>query len=267
MPDAQPGGAVGHLRPGGQKGVDGQASGHLQLAPQGVLVVEEDEVGAGLPAHVGEVPGAQLPGEKDRGLQPVHEPRQLFRREGLAAPGGGGEKEVLRHPLQGQDHPVPAKALPGLLQPLSQGAPGQGGGDHHLGVGGGGPVPLGDVEGQSPLGKGAVQPGGDLLQGRDPPLKVQNGAGKSPGLALLQDLLADGGGLPQTVEAPVAHHHQGAPGKGGVVRPEQVGAGPQAVGQQGGDGAPPPPGTPSLDGGQLPGRERDEKGVHGLRHW
>ena len=53
---------------------------------------------------------------------------QLLPGEGGAAARGGGEGEVLRAALQRQGDAVPAKALGGLLQPLGQAAPGQGGG-------------------------------------------------------------------------------------------------------------------------------------------
>ena len=56
-------------------------------------VVEEDEVGPGLPAHVGEVPGAQLLGEEDGGGALMDEAVQLVLGEGDAAAGGGGRKK------------------------------------------------------------------------------------------------------------------------------------------------------------------------------
>ena len=50
---AQGHGDVGDLRPGGQHSADVQALSGLQLAAQGGPVIKEDEVGPGLPAHVG----------------------------------------------------------------------------------------------------------------------------------------------------------------------------------------------------------------------
>ena len=215
-------------------------------------------MGGPLPVHIGEVPGAQLPGEEHRGGQPAAHPLQLLPAQGPPPAGGGGEGEVLPPQLQGQDQPLRAVPIPRLLQAQLQRAPGQGGGDHHPAVGGGGGVPLRDIQGQSVAGKETVQPGAGGLQGGKAAVEVQHRPGQPPAPALPQQLLAQGARLPQSVIALVAHHHQGAPGRNGPLRPEEVGPRPQPVGQQGGGGPPAP------QGWQLPGGEGEEEGVcHG----
>ena len=192
-------------------------------------------MGPVLPAHVGEVAGAQVAGEEDGGGEPLLQRLQLLLGEGLAAAGGGGQEKVLRHLLQSQGRPALAEALQRLLQPPLEGPARQGGGDHHP-------------------GELLIQLGGGLLQRGQAVFKVQNGPGEAPGLALPHDLLAQRAGGAQAVEVPVVDDHQPAFGSG-AVRTEQVGARPEAVGQMGGGGLPAP------EGGQLPGRQGNDKGV------
>lgn len=57
-----------HLRVEEEEPGDPQFQGQGPFLGQGLPVVEEDEVGAALPAHVGEIPGAQVGGEKHGGF-------------------------------------------------------------------------------------------------------------------------------------------------------------------------------------------------------
>ena len=249
----------GDFIPGGQEGADSQSLRHLYLVPQGVAVVKEDKVGAVFPAHVSKIPGAQVPGEKDGGGQPPLQLLQLLLGKGLAAAGGGGEEEVLPPLFQGQSGAALAKAPQRLLQPPPEGAPGQGGGNHHPGVGGVGAVPLSDKQRPAQTCKLLVQVAGDLFQRGQTAFKVQNGPGEAPGLTLPNDFLTQRAGGAQSVEILVVHHHQPPLGRG-AARPEQVGPRPQPVGQMGGGSLPAP------EGGELPGRQGDDKGIlwHGI---
>ena len=170
-------------------------------------------------------------GEEDGGLPLLNALPQFLLGEGGAASGGGGEEEVLRHPLEGQHHPVPAEALLGLPQPLDQSAPGQGGGDAHLGVGGAVPVLLRDQEGPAAAEALVSQLLHHLLQGREAAgLKVTHHPGEAPSHALPQNLLAEGRGGAQAVKAPAVQKHKSAPGGGASADPKQMGPLSHAVG-------------------------------------
>lgn len=161
---------------------------------------------------------------------------QLVLGERGAASGGGGKKKVLRHPLEGQGHPVPAEALLGLLQALPEGAAGQGGGDHHQGVLGAVAVLLGHDKGPVPAAALAAQLPHHLLQGREPAcLKVADHSGKAPGGALLDDLLTEGRRGPQSIEGAAVQQHHPAPWGGAPIGPEQVRPAPHAVDRVGRD--------------------------------
>ena len=124
----------------------------------------------------------------------------------------GREEKVLCHPLEGQGHPVPAKALLGLPQALEEGAAGQGGGDHDQGVVGAVSVLLRHDERPVPAAALAAQLPHHLLQGREPPgLKVADHPGEAPGGALLDHLLAEGGRRPHSVKGAAVQQHHPAP--------------------------------------------------------
>ena len=58
-------------------------------------VVKEDEVGPGLPAHVGEVVGAEVRGEEHRGVQAAHNRSKVSWEMGRPCPLTEGEKEIV----------------------------------------------------------------------------------------------------------------------------------------------------------------------------
>ena len=178
--------------------------------------------------------GAQLAGEEHRRspfLQPL---AQLLPGEGHPLAGGGGEKEVLRHPLHRQGHPGRAEALHRLLKALLEGAAGQGGGDEGDGGVGKGGVGLGHVEGPAPLFGQLAQRAhrlGQHLEGMA--LKIAENTVIPSGHALPQHLLAEGPGLAAAVEAGVVNDHQAAPHRYRDAGPEQVGPAPHPVGHVG----------------------------------
>lgn len=87
---------VGDLRVEEKEPPDPQLQGQGSFLFQGLPVVEEDEVGAGLPAHVGEVPGAEVGGEKDRRLQPPPQLAELLLGDGVPYPLVAGRKKSSR---------------------------------------------------------------------------------------------------------------------------------------------------------------------------
>ncbi len=154
---------------------------------RGVRVVEEDEVGLSLPV-VGEVPGAEVLGEKDGGILPFHQRRQRLPGQGLSLPGPGGEAEVHAEPLNVQGQPSRAPGLGhGLLEVLGEASAGDGGAEKHRRAGGGARVALGEEQ-RPPGGGERRRQGGD--KGRPVPpgglLKVQQHAGVAPPPALPQ---------------------------------------------------------------------------------
>ena len=124
---------VGDLRVEEEEPPDPQLQGQGPFLFQGLPVVEEDEVGAGLPAHVGEVPGAEVGGEKDRRLQPPPQLAELLLGDGVPHPPGGGEEEVLPGPAQAEHQPAGAVLGDDLLQPPAKGAAGDGRGEVEAG--------------------------------------------------------------------------------------------------------------------------------------
>ena len=222
---------VVHLGIGQHRLPDAQVAGQKELFADGAGVVEQDEVGAVFPGHVGKVVGAQLVGEKDRGSPLLQHGAQRLPGQGGALAVGGGEKKVFRHPLHRQHHPALAVLIQRIPEPLTERAAGQGGGDQHPGPGGVGAVALGHVEGPPPLLEQLLQLPEDLDQQREgAALKVAQHPGKAPGGALPQHLLAKRARFSPAVEAGAVHRHHPAPDGDGQAGPEQVGSAPDAVG-------------------------------------
>ena len=107
-----------HLRQHHQGVPDAQLTGQVQLPPEGPGVVKEDEVGPALPAHVGEVAGAQLRREEYGAAAP--QLCQLLRCQGRTGAVGRGEGEVHPHAGQIQCQTPGLEAAAGVPQPLAE---------------------------------------------------------------------------------------------------------------------------------------------------
>ena len=236
MPDGAPSAQdlfqqVLHLRIGQHRVGDVQAAGDLQFFSNGAGVVEQHEMRAILPGHVGEVVGAQLIGEEDRGGTLRNALLQLLPGERHALAGGGGEVEILGHPLYRQRHPLRAILRRRVLEPLLEGAAGEGGGDEHLGLVGGAAVGLSHIQRPAPPVEHipqVVDHLGQQLEGTA--LEVADDPVQAPGGAFPQDLLTEGARFPAAGEAGIVHHHQTAPNGDGHAGAEQVRTAPHPVG-------------------------------------
>ena len=106
----------------------------LDFPGDGPTVIKKNEM-AFLLLQTGEVTGTEVGGVKHRGIFLCDKCTEGLTGEGKTLPGGAGQREVHSKALQVQGQPSGSEAPDGVLQPLLQDSPGEGGTDEHVGQG------------------------------------------------------------------------------------------------------------------------------------